>query len=295
MPDTERKKRKTNEKRAEQNRNAQKAFRQRQNEQIQALKEKESQYNELKVQFEQLQNQYSVLVQENQRLHQDKEQLIHLMDKLRNQNQILQERKPPIKTKIQGNYGIVKGFQYIPRPPLRNPVKIPQWTGLQHTFLSVKSETESISSRKGSTVGSSSAFTTPSHPVNSGCIVEEEEEAPRPVPPTNTGCLLPSTTTHSKDNNLYAGFPEWTPKVDTQKKQLEKQPHHIEFSYTDHPTSHLTQWLPEYEAPAIMFYQDLFMPIGQPLLHHIPFETPRLTNQEFLFESDKNDPFVPFK
>jgi hypothetical protein len=26
-----------------------------------------------------------------------------------------------------------------------------------------------------------------------------------------------------------------------------------------------------YEPQQIMFYQDLFMPIGQPLLHHIPF------------------------
>jgi hypothetical protein len=220
----------TNDKRAEQNRNAQKAFRQRQQQQLQLLKEKQEKYQELKQAFLQIQHLNQELLMEfesrKRQSNVEREQLIHLIDKLRTENELLSSRFGSISAgyhasgnnhsnngnygrntlkKSNGNYGIVKGCHYVYRPPM-----VP-FTGLTNTFCSVNTPppqpTSSTTSKilvKGQQESSESTF-----PYQSDGLV-------------NSGCIVSDETVGSSDGS-----------------DDRKQPHYVQFSYTDCPTSHV--------------------------------------------------------
>ncbi|KAJ3310027.1 hypothetical protein HDV04_005467 [Boothiomyces sp. JEL0838] len=297
-------KRKQSSKRAEQNRTAQKAFRQRKGEymkqceeRIKILELERTGFISLIQENNQLLAKLEELKHENNNILQERERMIHIMDKLRSDNSILSSENTRLRKKIikqttqtYPNYGNiqrpvmtfgVKGgvgnFGAITRPPLVNANMekriLPQWTSHSYTFVG-KKEFNANSSDNLSELGSN--------------ISENKSKS--------SGTGTTAGTKESKifsDSNNYPGFPTWTPTTDLRDTNT-KSDYHLSFSYTDTPLAHttLTQFLfdpiPEFNP---------FLPATlsmAPLCHHIPFESkPPTIPPEQLFEL--SNVFLPTK
>jgi hypothetical protein len=313
---------KTNEKRALQNRTAQKAFRTRQNEQIKLLKLNEQEYNSLLLKNQEQVQLILELQEMNQNLLKEKDSMVHIMDRLRNENQVYKEQvlKPPTPQrpsqiqrvngtygpspnvqrvngngpsqmqKVNGNYGhkagFVKGMGTFGkmRPPFETSVRVPKWTGLQNTFLSESSDTSKHSECDSRSIQRSLDSKGNEHSRSSTNDVSGPIDACNSMIGSSNS-LIGSTNEMWKDNNEYPGFPQWAP-IQPTIITPQPTPYHLQFSYSDSPFNHkvFNDW-------------DVFLPSSMyqmPLLHHIPFESGSFLDFEFV-QHPLASPFVPFK
>ena len=219
MDDKKPKKRKPTQKRAEQNRVAQKAFRERKMKEFQELKQKAEEAEaekrskeELIMQLQQCQSRIAFLEQENAGLYHERESMIHVMDRLRSDNMVLQndnarlrrqEPKPKPMTKLPKPVFIKGGAgQYaVMRPPFER-------RGDHRIALTPKPIDSSAKSSKSS----------------SGYGSTESEE----VQPSNPHFM-----------------PQWTPPSTPQPNDSLVGDYHLHFSYTQQSfSSHPHQLAP---------------------------------------------------
>ncbi|KAI8893366.1 hypothetical protein BC833DRAFT_624941 [Globomyces pollinis-pini] len=253
-----RKKRPATQKRLEQNRTAQKAFRQRKGEHLKELQENivtlKSQLANANLLINEYQmNQFALDAAKNENLTllHERQQMIHIMDKLRSvntilmaENQRLNKHKPTVPTSnipkqpnLPDFKSFVKGgnFGSIMRPPLSvNPIETTRrpsqyWTSLTNTFVD-----------KSSTTGGDKTNDERLHSATD-----------------NTSELMESTSSETQnsksssikweDMNKYPGFPNWTPPNSTTlETNTQPSPYHISFSYSDAVNSHFT--LPQFTS-----------------------------------------------
>jgi hypothetical protein len=261
------KRRKTNTRRAEQNRAAQNKFRQKQHENIRQMK---SQIEVLEAELAKLRgtgikdhleelnaNQNAILKQEIENLLQERERMIFIMDKLRADNELLSVANVKLRnlqnTQIsqpvfrpKAHFGVKGGsgnFGAIMRPPMQNRnFGIPPWTSLKNTFVAKGSDISS--SDKVSESGSSN-----------------------------------STKKVWRGNNQYPGYPDWTPASATAHNGPDFQPpaYHLSFSYSDTPSAHKALNKPvNVQAPQLDSRAGQLVTLPStistvPLLHHFPF------------------------
>jgi hypothetical protein len=320
---------------------AQKLFRDRQAAQFKEMKEKMAVFEELEEKEKQLEEkaaqantlaltafeECSSLQLEIESLKVEREQMIHIMDRLRSDNSFLCEERDRQRRAENFNQnptirkshnvlqsGFVKGnFGCIARPPLVHTVRkvasMP-WTSHKNTFVDSCSSSDPDSNSQSQKGG---------NPIHSSVQTHTSSEG--------TSTHIQSLMSLAKDNNNYPGFPAWTPPnlqwVPQEHLGSRKQsasnltrklknfqppnpiPYHLSFSYADSKQLHTTSTISNTNSNTNIFMDPLFPPLVSNgslfptanlfSLNASQAQMPQNNFSQSLFEDDKNIwmPFLP--